>query len=80
MRQIKIDPEKVIKVELNMIKKIKNLTTGSMNQPDPKLHQLVSFLKLAVRTSGYVALFWSIGLGAFILILSEVIGILEELV
>jgi hypothetical protein len=51
-----------------------------MNQPDPKLHQLVSFLKSAVRISGYVALFWSIGLGAFILILSEVIGILEELV
>jgi hypothetical protein len=48
--------------------------------PDPKLHQLVSFLKSAVRISGYVALFWSIGLGATILILSEIIGIVEELV
>jgi len=48
--------------------------------PDPKLHQLVSFLKSAVRISGYVALFWSIGLGATILILSEIIGIIEELV
>lgn len=80
MTKIKIDPEKVIKVKPNMIKKIKNLTTGSINQPDPKLHQLVSFLKSAVRISGYVALFWSIGLGAFILILSELIGIIEELV
>ena len=51
-----------------------------MNQPDPRLHQLVSFLKSAVRISGYVALFWIIGLGAVILILSEIIGIVEELV
>ena len=51
-----------------------------MNQPDPRLHQLVSFLKSAVRISGYVALFWSVGLGAIILILSELVGIVEELV
>jgi hypothetical protein len=44
-----------------------------MNHPDPKLHQSVSFLKSAVRISGYVALFWSVGLGAVILILSEII-------
>jgi hypothetical protein len=51
-----------------------------MNHPDPKLHQSVSFLKSAVRISGYVALFWSVGLGAVILIISELIGIVEELV
>ena len=51
-----------------------------MNQPDPKLHQSISFLKSAVRISGYVALLWSISLGAFILILSELVGIVEELV
>jgi hypothetical protein len=51
-----------------------------MNHPDPKLHQSVSFLKSAVRIFGYVALFWSISLGAIILIISEAIGILEELV
>ena len=51
-----------------------------MNQPDPRLHQLVSFLKSAVRISGYVALFWSVSLGAIILILSELVGIVEELV
>jgi len=50
------------------------------DHPDPKLHQHVSFLKSAVRISGYVALFWSVGLGAVILILSELIGIVEELV
>ena len=51
-----------------------------MKHPDPKLHQLVSFLKSAVRISGYGALMYSIGLGVFILILSELIGIIEELV
>lgn len=53
---------------------------AKMEHPDPKLHQTVSFLKSAVRISGYVALFWSIGLAAIILIISELIGIVEELV
>jgi hypothetical protein len=51
-----------------------------MKHPDPKLHQSVSFLKSAVRLTGYGALLYSIGLGVVILIISEVIGILEELV
>lgn len=48
--------------------------------PDAKAHQRISFLKSAVRITGYGALMYGIGLGVFILILSEVIGILEELV
>jgi hypothetical protein len=51
-----------------------------MNQPDPKLHQIISFLKSTVRLTGYGALMYSIGLGVFVLIISEIIGILEELV
>jgi len=51
-----------------------------MNQPDPKQHQLVSFLKSAVRITGYLALPFGIGLGVTILVLSELIGIIEELV
>jgi hypothetical protein len=51
-----------------------------MKQPDPKLHQTISFLKSAVRLTGYAALMYSIGLGVFILIISELIGIIEELV
>ena len=51
-----------------------------MNQPDPKQHQLVSFLKSAVRITGYLALPFGIGLGVTILIISELIGIIEELV
>ena len=51
-----------------------------MNHPDPKLHQLISFLKSAVRITGYVALPFGIGLGVTILVISELIGIVEELV
>jgi hypothetical protein len=51
-----------------------------MNQPDPKKHQLISFLKSAVRITGYVALPFGIGLGVTILVISEIIGIVEELV
>jgi hypothetical protein len=50
------------------------------NIPDPKNHQLVSFLKSAVRITGYIALPFGIGLGVTILVISELIGIIEELV
>jgi hypothetical protein len=51
-----------------------------MNHPDPTKHQLVSFLKSAVRISGYLALPFGISLGVTILVISELIGIIEELV
>ena len=43
-------------------------------------HKYVSFLKSSVRITGYGALMYGIGLGVFILIISELIGIIEELV
>ena len=76
MTQVKIEPEKVIKVEPKMIREDFRET----KQPDPKMHQIISFLKSAIRLTGYGALMYSIGLGVFILIISEVIGIIEELV
>lgn len=48
--------------------------------PDPKKHQLVSFLKSGIRIAGYVALFFSIEAAAVLLIVSELVGIYEELV
>lgn len=48
--------------------------------PDAKKHQLVSFIKSGIRILGYMLipfdLFWAAG----ILVLSEVVGIIEELV
>ena len=48
--------------------------------PDPKNHQLISFLKSAVRISGYLLLSYSITLSVIVLVVSELIGIIEELV
>ena len=48
--------------------------------PDPKLHQQISFIKSGIRILGYTALWWSIDIAAILLILSEVVGITEELV
>ena len=58
---------------LYLIKKLDKL-------PDPKLHQLVSFIKSGIRILGYAALWWSIDIAATLLILSEVVGVYEELV
>ena len=50
-----------------------------MKQPDPKLHQYISFLKSGIRILGYITLPFNLALAAVILILSELIGIVEEL-
>jgi hypothetical protein len=48
--------------------------------PNPKLHQRVSFLKSGIRILGYITLPFNLALAAIILVLSELIGIVEELV
>ena len=60
----------------NIDKKITQLE----KQPDAKLHQLVSFVKSGVRIVGYCFIPYNLGIAAIMLILSEVIGIAEELV
>jgi len=48
--------------------------------PDPKLHQTISFIKSGIRIAGYIFLPFSLEIAAGVLILSEIIGIIEELV
>lgn len=48
--------------------------------PDAKKHQLVSFVKSAIRILGYAFLPFNLPLAAGVLILSEIVGIIEELV
>jgi hypothetical protein len=48
--------------------------------PDPKNHQLISFIKSAIRISGYLLLPYSITLSVIVLVASELVGIVEELV
>ena len=51
-----------------------------MKQPDPKAHQRISFAKSAIRIFGYAALPFDLTFGVVLLVLSEIVGIIEELV
>jgi len=62
------------------VKKPRGIEVDGHKIPDPKLHQQVSFIKSGIRILGYAALWWSIDIAATLLILSEVVGIGEELV
>jgi hypothetical protein len=48
--------------------------------PDPTKHQLISFLKSAIRISGYLLLPYDLTISVIVLLISELIGIAEELV
>lgn len=48
--------------------------------PDPKKHQTISFIKSGIRILGYFLLPFNLSVAAGILILSEIVGIYEELV
>ena len=48
--------------------------------PDPKKHQQISFLKSGIRIIGYMFLPINIASAAVLLIISEIVGIIEELV
>ena len=51
-----------------------------MKYPEAKLHQIISFIKSGIRILGYVFLLFNLPIAVLLLILSEGIGILEELV
>ena len=51
-----------------------------MEYPDAKKHQLISFIKSFIRILGYCFLPFSLTTATIVLILSEIIGIIEELV
>jgi len=48
--------------------------------PDARKHQIISFVKSGVRILGYGLLVINLPIAVSVLILSEVIGIIEELV
>jgi len=48
--------------------------------PDAKKHQIVSFIKSGVRLLGYIFLPFNLYIAMGILLISEIIGIIEELV
>ena len=48
--------------------------------PDARKHQIVSFIKSFIRIAGYVWLPFNIFVAGLLLIISEIVGIYEELV
>tara|TARA_Y100001973_G_C5160664_1_gene313329 strand:+ start:171 stop:341 length:171 start_codon:yes stop_codon:yes gene_type:complete len=48
--------------------------------PDAKKHQIISFIKSAIRILGYVFIPFDLGVAVTLLVVSEGVGILEELV
>lgn len=51
-----------------------------MEHPDAKKHQVVSFVKSGIRILGYMFLPFNIDVAVTLLVVSEAVGILEELV
>lgn len=51
-----------------------------MQHPDPNKHQKISFAKSALRITGYLALLVNPLAAVAFLVISEALGILEELV
>ena len=51
-----------------------------MKHPDAKKHQIISFIKSGIRILGYALLPFHLVASVIFLILSEVVGIIEELV
>ena len=48
--------------------------------PDPKKHQIVSFVKSGIRILGYIFIPFDLGAAVTLLVVSEAVGIVEELV
>jgi hypothetical protein len=51
-----------------------------MTTPDPKKHYIISMIKSTIRIVGCIAMLRSIAVGAGLLAMAEVFGIIEELV
>ena len=69
------------------IKKVITLTDTNYSHedkivkyPDAKKHQIISFIKSGIRILGYIAIPFDLVWAASILVASEFIGIIEELV
>ena len=51
-----------------------------MQQPDARLHQQISFIKSTIRIIGYCLIPFNIIAASAVLVFSELLGIVEELV
>lgn len=66
------------KVKIIKMKESPNKNIEKM--PDQKWHQIISFIKSGIRIVGYCFIPFNLVIAAIILVVSEIIGIVEELV
>lgn len=74
------DPESRRVTAEDLIELTVNPPTIRQKYPDAKKHQIVSFIKSGIRILGYCFIPFNLVVSAILLILSEVVGIIEELV
>ena len=65
---------------MNDFNNIKRDRNNLEYMPNQKLHKVVSFIKSGIRILGYGLLLYNVPIAVGVLILSEAIGIIEELV
>jgi len=75
-----VDPNLVIRVEPRMVRKDFKKDKNIDKMPNQKWHQIVSFIKSGVRIVGYCFIPFNLVVATIVLVLSEVIGIVEEMV
>ena len=77
--KIEVDPNLVIDVPPRYVREdFKKIDIDKM--PNQKWHQIVSFIKSGVRIIGYCFIPFNLIITTILLVLSEIIGILEEMV
>jgi hypothetical protein len=77
--KIEVDPNLVIDVPPRYVREdFKKIDIDKM--PNQKWHQIVSFIKSGVRIIGYCFIPFNLIISTILLVLSEIIGILEEMV
>ena len=60
----------------NLPPKVKNID----QMPDQKWHRIISFIKSGIRIAGYALIPFNLIAATVVLVVSEVVGIVEELV
>ena len=77
--KIEVDPNLVIDVPPRYVREdFKKIDIDKM--PNQKWHRIVSFIKSGVRIIGYCFIPFNLIVATILLVLSEIIGILEEMV
>ena len=75
-----IDPNLVIEIPPKMIGKDFSKSKDIEKMPNQKWHQIISFIKSGVRIVGYCFIPYNLIVATILLVVSEVIGIVEEMV